>query len=46
MRQMKISDPTRSTNSVFEAAEVLFYRYWDKMLLRRVQVMLSNLCGR
>jgi DNA polymerase-4 len=42
-RQMKMPDPTNSTNAVFEAVKMLFYRYWDKMPVRRVGVTLSNL---
>jgi nucleotidyltransferase/DNA polymerase involved in DNA repair len=42
-RQMKMPDPTNNTNAVYEAANALFYRYWDKMPVRRVGVMLSNL---
>jgi nucleotidyltransferase/DNA polymerase involved in DNA repair len=42
-RQMKMSDPTNNTNAVYEIAKELFYRYWDKMPVRRVGIMLSNL---
>ncbi|TVY08760.1 DNA polymerase IV [Paenibacillus cremeus] len=42
-RQMKMPDPTNNTNAVFESAKVLFYRYWDKMPVRRIGIMLSNL---
>lgn len=42
-RQMKMLDPTNNTNTVYEAAKTLFYRYWDKMPVRRVGLMLSNL---
>ncbi|MDQ0876515.1 nucleotidyltransferase/DNA polymerase involved in DNA repair [Paenibacillus sp. V4I3] len=42
-RQMKMSDPTNNTNAVYEAVKILFYRYWDKMPVRRVGVTLSNL---
>lgn len=42
-RQMKMPDPTNNTNAVYEAAKRLFYRYWDKMPIRRMGVTLSNL---
>ncbi|MBU7319522.1 DNA polymerase IV [Paenibacillus oleatilyticus] len=42
-RQMKMSDPTNSTNAVFKAVKTLFYRFWDKMPVRRIGVTLSNL---
>jgi nucleotidyltransferase/DNA polymerase involved in DNA repair len=42
-RQMKMPDPTNNTNAVYEAAKALFYRYWDKMPVRRVGITLSNL---
>ncbi|MGO4500070.1 DNA polymerase IV [Paenibacillus sp. 2RAB27] len=42
-RQMKMPDPTNNTNAVYEAVKILFYRYWDKMPVRRVGVTLSNL---
>ncbi|MDQ1913201.1 DNA polymerase IV [Paenibacillus sp. GD4] len=42
-RQMKMPDPTNHTNTVFEAAKALFYRYWDRMPVRRVGIMLSGL---
>lgn len=42
-RQMKMPDPTNNTNAVFKAAKVLFYRYWDKMPVRRVGITLTNL---
>jgi nucleotidyltransferase/DNA polymerase involved in DNA repair len=42
-RQMKMPDPTNNTNAVYEAVKMLFYRFWDKMPVRRVGVMLSNL---
>ncbi|WP_240421921.1 DNA polymerase IV [Paenibacillus periandrae] len=42
-RQMKMPDPTNNTNVVYEASKKLFYRYWDKMPVRRVGIMLSNL---
>ncbi len=42
-RQMKMPDPTHNTNAVFRAAKMLFYRYWDKMPVRRVGITLSNL---
>jgi nucleotidyltransferase/DNA polymerase involved in DNA repair len=42
-RQMKMVDPTNNTNAVFEAAKTLFYRYWDKMPVRRIGIMLSSL---
>jgi nucleotidyltransferase/DNA polymerase involved in DNA repair len=42
-RQMKMPDPTNNTNAVFEAAKMLFYRYWDKMPVRRIGVTISNL---
>jgi nucleotidyltransferase/DNA polymerase involved in DNA repair len=42
-RQMKMPDPTNHTNTVYEAAKALFYRYWDKMPVRRVGITLSHL---
>ncbi|SDD97898.1 DNA polymerase-4 [Paenibacillus sp. UNCCL117] len=42
-RQMKLPDPTNHTNTVFEAVKLLFYRFWDKMPVRRVGVTLSGL---
>jgi DNA polymerase-4 len=42
-RQMKMPDPTHNTNAVFQAAKTLFYRFWDKMPVRRVGITLSNL---
>ncbi|NHN33666.1 DNA polymerase IV [Paenibacillus agricola] len=42
-RQMKMPDPTNNTNTVYEASKILFYRYWDKMPVRRVGIMLSSL---
>jgi nucleotidyltransferase/DNA polymerase involved in DNA repair len=42
-RQMKMPDPTNNTNVVYEASKRLFYRHWDKMPVRRVGIMLSNL---
>jgi nucleotidyltransferase/DNA polymerase involved in DNA repair len=42
-RQMKMPDPTNNTNAVYEAVKMLFYRFWDKMPVRRVGVMISNL---
>jgi nucleotidyltransferase/DNA polymerase involved in DNA repair len=42
-RQIKMPDPTNHTNAVYEAARMLFYRHWDKMPVRRVGLMLSNL---
>ncbi|GKS12915.1 DNA polymerase IV 2 [Paenibacillus chitinolyticus] len=42
-RQMKMSDPSNNTNTVFEAVKVLFYRHWDRMPVRRIGVMLSGM---
>ncbi|MFD0697526.1 DNA polymerase IV [Paenibacillus sp. GCM10027628] len=42
-RQMKMPDPTNNTNTVFEAVKLLFYKFWDKMPVRRVGVTLSQL---
>jgi nucleotidyltransferase/DNA polymerase involved in DNA repair len=42
-RQMKMPDPTHHTNTVFEAAKMLFYRHWDGMPVRRMGVTLSSL---
>ncbi|GIP20307.1 DNA polymerase IV 2 [Paenibacillus sp. J22TS3] len=42
-RQMKISDPTNDTNTVFRAVKALFYKHWDHMPVRQVGVTLSQL---
>ncbi|MFE5318931.1 DNA polymerase IV [Paenibacillus sp. NPDC056579] len=42
-RQLKMPDPTNNTNAVYESAKTLFYRYWDKMPVRRMGITLSNL---
>ncbi|MNH81297.1 DNA polymerase IV [compost metagenome] len=42
-RQMKISDPTNDTNTVFRAVKTLFYRHWDRMPVRQIGVTLSQL---
>ncbi|AKG34452.1 DNA polymerase IV [Paenibacillus durus] len=42
-RQMKMQDPTNHTNTVIKAVRMLFYKYWDKMPVRRVGVTLSQL---
>ncbi|WP_442601028.1 DNA polymerase IV [Paenibacillus sp. KN14-4R] len=42
-RQMKMPDPTNHTSTVFEMVKLLFYKFWDKMPVRRAGVMLSQL---
>ena len=42
-RQMKLPDPTNHTNTVYEAARTLFYRYWNGLPVRRAGVTLSGL---
>ncbi|GIP32983.1 DNA polymerase IV [Paenibacillus sp. J2TS4] len=42
-RQMKMPDPTNHTNTVFQAAKKLFYKFWDQMPVRRMGVTLSQL---
>ncbi|AJS57887.1 DNA polymerase IV [Paenibacillus sp. IHBB 10380] len=42
-RQMKLQDPANHTNTVFEAVKVLFYKFWDRMPVRRIGVTLSQL---
>jgi nucleotidyltransferase/DNA polymerase involved in DNA repair len=42
-RQMTLPDPTNNTNTVYEAARDLFYRFWDGNPVRRAGVMLCGL---
>lgn len=42
-RQMKMQDPTYHTNTVFQVAKKLFYKYWNQMPVRRIGVTLSQL---
>ncbi|MBP1995654.1 DNA polymerase IV [Paenibacillus eucommiae] len=42
-RQMKMPDPTNNTNGVYEAAKMLFYRFWNGLAVRRVGITLSQL---
>lgn len=42
-RQMKMPDPTNHTNTVFQVAKKLFYKYWNQMPVRRIGVTLSQL---
>lgn len=42
-RQMKMPDPTNNTNTVFEIAKKIFYKYWNQMPVRRIGVTLSQL---
>ncbi|AZK47004.1 DNA polymerase IV [Paenibacillus lentus] len=44
-RQMKMPDPTHHTNTVYEAAKKLFYRYWNSLPVRRLGIALSNLAA-
>ncbi|MNJ64177.1 DNA polymerase IV [compost metagenome] len=42
-RQMKMPDPTNHTNTVYEAAKMLFYRHWNGLPVRRAGIALSSL---
>lgn len=44
-RQMKLPDASSHTNTVYEAAKQLFYRYWNGMPVRRIGLTLSGLSG-
>ncbi|MCV9948136.1 DNA polymerase IV [Paenibacillus sp. BT-177] len=42
-RQMKLPDPTNNTNKIYKAAKEIFYKFWDRMPVRRLGVSLSSL---
>ncbi|TVX94139.1 DNA polymerase IV [Paenibacillus agilis] len=42
-RQMKMPDPTNHTNTVFEAVKTLFYKFWNRLPVRRIGITLSQL---
>ncbi|MBP1308925.1 DNA polymerase-4 [Paenibacillus sp. 1182] len=42
-RQVKLSDPTDATMTVYEAVKRLFHTHWDKQPVRRLHVSLSDL---
>jgi nucleotidyltransferase/DNA polymerase involved in DNA repair len=41
-RQMKLPVPTNNTNKLFDSVKRLFYKYWDRMPVRRLGVTLSG----